>query len=265
MIRLVATDVDGTLVQESTSGLNPEYFQVIRQLTAQGIQVIVASGRPLPSIAQLFAPVEDVVWIVADGGATTQTQAGITQTGSIPREWVAQLWQDMSQVPGGDGMICGAQQVYIPQGNTPMHAIARDHYKMNVVVQKGWHDIPEEPTGKVTLFHKEQIEAHAQTYIIPKWKDRLSMVIAGEWWLDCMLADVTKATALKALMAQHGYEASQLMASGDNMNDCDMIALAGVGLAVENARDQVKAVAQRVIPGYAQDGVLQEWKKLLKP
>lgn len=264
MIQLLVTDVDGTLVKEGSSELNPEYLQVIRQLSAQGMQMVVASGRPLPSIVNLFRPVVDLLWIVADGGAVIQTQEGITHAGAIPREWVGELWQDMSKVPGGDGMICGTEQVYIPHAETAMHKVARDHYKMNVVVQQGWGDIPEEPTGKVTLFHQENIEEYAQSHIIPKWKDKLTMVIAGEWWLDCMLAGVTKATALETLMEKHGYQASQMMASGDNMNDCDMLRLAGVSLAVDNARDQVKAVADRVIPGFAQDGVLQEWKKLLK-
>ena len=57
MIRIVATDVDGTVVKESAGSINPEYYEVIRKLHKQGIQVVIASGRPYSSLFALFAPV----------------------------------------------------------------------------------------------------------------------------------------------------------------------------------------------------------------
>lgn len=264
MIKLVASDVDGTLVQEGANQLHPEYYQVIRQLKEKGIQVVVASGRPYPSILNLFRPVEDLVWFVADGGATIKTTGDVTVTGEFPQDWAKELWQDMSQVPGAEGMICCLDQVYVPHKQGALYDLAKNHYKMNVVAQQGWQDIPPVTTAKISLFHQTNIQGYADSHIRPKWQGKINMVIAGEWWLDCMMPTVNKATALETIMQQHGYQASQLMASGDNFNDLEMITLAEVGLAVSSAREEVKAAANRVIGNFENHGVLEEWKKLLE-
>lgn len=50
MIKLIATDIDGTLLEEGTLDLNPEYYDVIRELRKRGVLVIAASGRQRASI-----------------------------------------------------------------------------------------------------------------------------------------------------------------------------------------------------------------------
>ena len=90
------------------------------------------------------------------------------------------------------------------------------------------------------------------------------MSIAGEWWLDCVMPGVNKGTALQKMMDITGIKASEVLATGDNPNDLEMIKLAGTGLAVATAHPFVKEAAKRIIPSYTEDGVLQEWKKLLE-
>jgi len=66
---------------------------------------------------------------------------------------------------------------------------------------------------------------------------------------------VSKGTALAGLAAQLGLSAEQVMAIGDQENDLPMIRWAGLGLAMGNAIQAVKAVASAVIPPVSQDGV----------
>ena len=68
MIKLIATDVDGTLVKDGTMTINPEYMTVIRKLTELGITFVVCSGRQYDSERKLFEPVKDLVYFVSDGG-----------------------------------------------------------------------------------------------------------------------------------------------------------------------------------------------------
>ena len=63
-IKLVCSDVDGTLVEEGKSGLNPEYYDEIRRLKEKGIMFAVVSGRSYAGASPLFAPViDDVIFI----------------------------------------------------------------------------------------------------------------------------------------------------------------------------------------------------------
>ena len=61
MIKLIATDIDGTLLEEGTLDLNPEYYDVIRELRKRGVLVIAASGRQRASIEKVFTDRKSVV------------------------------------------------------------------------------------------------------------------------------------------------------------------------------------------------------------
>lgn len=64
MIKLIASDIDGTLVENSTAVLHPEMFDLIKKLKQKGILFCAASGRQYHSIANMFEPVKDdiVFW-----------------------------------------------------------------------------------------------------------------------------------------------------------------------------------------------------------
>ncbi len=262
MIKLVATDVDGTLVRESTLNLNPEYYDVIRALHAKGIKVVMASGRQYESIRKLIEPVQDLVWFIADGGATIKMDGGLESVKEIPREWVKKAWRDVSNIPGMECALGSATKSYIPFKGTELYDRMID-YGFDMEVLGGWDKLPEEPISKISLYHPTEIQRYSDKYFIPRWENKLHMSIAGEWWLDCLMPNVNKGTALQKIMDYLGVTAEEVLATGDNPNDLEMIRLAGTGLAVATAHPRVKEAADGIIPSFTEDGVLQEWKKLL--
>ena len=73
MIKLIASDLDETLLPEGTFDLNPEYFEVIRELKRKGILFVASSGRHSSSIRRLFRCVEnDVVRFAGSVGSPDQ-------------------------------------------------------------------------------------------------------------------------------------------------------------------------------------------------
>ena len=68
MIKLVASDIDGTLLPEGTAQINPEIFEVIRKLKEKDILFAAASGRHYTSMSKLFEPVKhDMIFITENG------------------------------------------------------------------------------------------------------------------------------------------------------------------------------------------------------
>lgn len=264
MIKLVVTDVDGTIVQESVGGLNPEYFDVIRKLHKQGIKVVIASGRSYSSLYNLFKPVEDIVWFVADGGTAIKTTGELEIVSKIPNDIAQELLEDVLNIPDDktDIIYCGEKKVYSPDETTEMYAKLRDEYKMNLEVFD--KKVPDDSCLKIAVYHPENIEKLAKEYILPKWKGKLHVVISGEWWCDCIPFGANKATALQIILDRLGIDKENVLATGDNMNDYEMIELAGTAYAVSTAREELKAIADKVIDNYENHGVLNEWKKLLK-
>ena len=67
MIKLIASDIDGTLVPDGTAEIDPRMFDVIKKLKECGIIYVGASGRQFASMARLFAPVcEDIYYITPE-------------------------------------------------------------------------------------------------------------------------------------------------------------------------------------------------------
>ena len=65
MIKLIASDLDGTLLKEGTMDINPEIYDIIRKLKAKGIVFAAVSGREYDSIERVFAPVKDDIYFIA--------------------------------------------------------------------------------------------------------------------------------------------------------------------------------------------------------
>ena len=70
MIKLVATDIDGTLIRESSSVLPEEICDLIRELRKRDIYFAAASGRQYMGLKRLFAPVADQMLFISENGST---------------------------------------------------------------------------------------------------------------------------------------------------------------------------------------------------
>ena len=69
MIKLVASDLDGTLLLHKAQSLPEEIFSLIRQLEELGIMFVAASGRQYPNMTKLFAPVASEISYISENGA----------------------------------------------------------------------------------------------------------------------------------------------------------------------------------------------------
>lgn len=68
MIKLVVSDIDGTLLSEGTTKVKLELFEIIRELKARGVMFAAASGRQYASMRHVFAPVANDIIFIAENG-----------------------------------------------------------------------------------------------------------------------------------------------------------------------------------------------------
>ena len=94
MIKLIVSDIDGTLVKDGTLDINPEYMDVIRKLTEKGIHFVACSGRQYSSEKQLFAPVKDIISYISDGGTLIRTSDKILKVHTLSDE----IWKNMARM-----------------------------------------------------------------------------------------------------------------------------------------------------------------------
>ena len=246
--------------------INPEYFSVIKEFSKKGVRFIVASGRHTVSVNKLFAPVLDDISIISQNGNIIVDNGVPEVLHPIPMEWAQEFWEDIAKFKdeGLEGKLDFAGGTYCPESGTPMHNILVNEYKYNTVAV-GYGALPEEAYSMMTIFHPTPgvVEKYKSDYFDAKWQDRIDLLPSGKWWVDCVMKDCSKGSALIDYCRRAGIDLKDTIAFGDNINDISMITAAGVGYAVSNSRPEVQSAADRVIPGFEENGVLQELKKIL--
>lgn len=264
MVKLIMTDIDGTLIPDGTMDINPEYFEVIEKLVEKGIIFVVASGRHMSSVKKVFAPVLDKIWVASQNGNVLTYHGKSRIIKSIPQEWGREMWRQFSKLKGVEGVLDTATEMYCPFEETSMYKILADEYHFNVTGTGGWNQVPEEDFSMMTLYHPQSAENICKELVEDKWKGKLEFLTSGKYWVDIVMPEVGKGTALEEICRQLGIAPEETIAFGDNLNDISMIQSAGKGYAVNTAREETKKAADEVIPGYAENGVLEVLKTFLQ-
>ena len=245
MVKLIMTDIDGTLIPDGTMDINPEYFEVIEKLVEKGIIFVVASGRHMSSVKKVFAPVLDKIWVASQNGNVLTYHGKSRIIKSIPQEWGREMWRQFSKLKGVEGVLDTATEMYCPFEETSMYKILADEYHFNVTGTGGWNQVPEEDFSMMTLYHPQSAENICKELVEDKWKGKLEFLTSGKYWVDIVMPEVGKGTALEEICSQLGIAPEETIAFGDNLNDISMIQSAGKGYAVNTAREETKKAAKK--------------------
>lgn len=257
MIKLIATDIDGTLVKDSTPEIYPEMLDFIREWTDRGGYFCVASGRQYYSIAHMFEQVSDRLIYVAENGAHVRYRNQDILVKEMRREYVEGI---MAQLRGYyadcDVVVSSSGGSLLESTNDKFLKFFTEGYHNKYRIVK---DVLAEQTDilKIAIYREGSIRVLGESVLIPQWQDKVKTCMAGEEWVDFMDASVDKGNGLRVVQAHLGVTAAETMAFGDNDNDIGMLAAAGESYAVANARDSVKACAKHVCPPYYEKGVYQ--------
>ena len=90
MIKLILSDVDGTLLQRGEGAFDEHVFDVVDKLHAKGIHFAAASGRGYGDLNRLFAPVKDKMAFVCSDGAMTIVDGSVLEINAMDREKVGE-------------------------------------------------------------------------------------------------------------------------------------------------------------------------------
>lgn len=257
MIKMIATDVDGTLVKESSREVYPELFDSIRALVDQGVYFVIASGRQYGSISKMFAGAERELYYIAENGAHIlkgEKTIGLTK---MKREDVEEIMQDLRKYYPSCHVVASAPEgSFLESRDKAFIDLIKNQYRNEVTLVE---DILKSDVEyvKLAIYQKGSIRQLGESNLIPKWEKRVKTCMAGEEWVDFMDYSVDKGNALKVLQKQLHILPEETMVFGDNANDVGMIRAAGESYAVENAVAAVKEAAKHSCPSYLKKGVYQ--------
>lgn len=230
-IRMVCSDLDGTLLQYGRITLEPEIYALIRELAGRGILFCPASGRQYTSLRALFAPVADCcAFLCENGGVLYRDEACIGKT-PMPRDMAEAIARDMWTRSDGQGevMLSGQNCAYLMErGLGMLHRIQEIGNRYQIIRDPS--EVPEDIV-KVSVYLHEGVEKYADRFV-PRWQ-QANCAVAGPYWIDTTLAN--KGTGVQALCRVLGVDPGAVMAFGDNYNDTAMLDLVGTPYIMDSA------------------------------
>lgn len=261
MIKLIASDIDGTLVRDGGHELNPELYEVILKLREKGVQFAAASGRQWASVESVFDPIKEKIFYLSENGAYVGCHGRSLFVNPIERRTVLEMIEDVRKFPDLEALISGPDVAYLETGDEEFLDWLINGYKYKAKWVEDLTKLDSEII-KIAVYRKSGVESNTR-FLREKYGNRLKMTISGDMWLDCMKPGITKGYAIKLLQDSLEIKPEETMAFGDQLNDVEMLNQAYYSFAVGNAREEVKAAARFQTDTNVNDGVLKILKLLL--
>lgn len=241
MIKLIACDLDGTLLRNGAQTLNPEIYDLILKLKEKEIHFVATSGRQLASQRNLFSPIADEISYIAENGAVCICDNEIIASFSMDQDLAFRIIQSIKTQPDCVAVVSGTTTCYMEPGNDELfyHVSQVLHNKTAIVPD--FSEIPE-PIVKISFFDRSGTYAAAD-YFKERFQKEIKVVTSGNDWIDFVQFGVNKGSALRILLEQLGISPEEMIAFGDQENDLEMLALAGRSYAMASAKQEVKEIA----------------------
>lgn len=237
MLRLAASDIDGTLLTGGARTLSPRQLACIRALRRAGVWFCAASGRQYHSLRSLFAPVADDIAYLCENGAIVYVDGAPVYRCPMPRSDALTIAAQILAQEQCEVLISGANVSYLLPKDPAYPDRIRYFSGNNVALVRRMEDIQEDIL-KVSAYCRDGA-ARYRPLLGEPWQARYSVAIAGEQWLDFTRAD--KGAGLAALCRFLGAAPGETAAFGDNFNDVSMLDQAGRPFVMETAHPALLA------------------------
>lgn len=238
MIKIIASDMDGTLLLNGCQQVSDRAISIIKQLHDKGILFVAASGRQYPNLYRNFKDVAKHMAFICENGSLVMYQDEVLYKSAMASEIAKNLCEAIYERTGCEVLISGQNTSYLlPKTDSYIHRM-KSIVKNNVVVVNSLQDIPEDII-KISVYEKEGI-SHSASYFTSLFGDKLKATISGESWLDFVNPLVNKGAALSHLLDYLSLSPDEAMAFGDNYNDLEMLSLVSYGYVMENAVPDIK-------------------------
>ncbi|MFI5684077.1 Cof-type HAD-IIB family hydrolase [Streptomyces sp. NPDC051636] len=262
-IRLVVTDMDGTLLDDAKripEGLWP----MLGELRRRGVLFSPASGRQYATLARQFAEAADGMVFIAENGTYVVRDGVELSSDPLDRSVVAGLARTVRRLVAGGvdvgAVVCGKRSAYVERTDEAFLAEVRQYYVEHRIVE----DVTavDDDVIKVALFDFGPAE-RSTAPALDAFSATHQVVVSGEHWVDVMNPTANKGAALRGLQRELGITPAQTMVFGDYLNDLEMLDAAEWSFAMAGAHPEVIRRARHLAPSNNDNGVLRTIARVL--
>jgi tRNA threonylcarbamoyl adenosine modification protein (Sua5/YciO/YrdC/YwlC family) len=257
-VRLLALDLDGTIIGDGVQ-VSPRVREALRRALDAGVRVTLASGRPFGQMRLLASDLGIHEPLICYQGAVVQDpgSAEVYFRRGVPLH-LAREFVDFAHQRGWELCAFVDERLYV-ENVTPLVRFYAEYgpikEELNPVGDLGAF-LSRDPIKLIVVIDVEQA-ARVNDLLQERFAGRLRIVRSFDCFVEGTNLAASKGQALSFLAQKLGVAQAETMAIGDNDNDADMVAWAGLGVAMGNASPKVKAAAEYVAPPIEEDGAAE--------
>ncbi|WP_040210215.1 sugar-phosphatase [Clostridium polynesiense] len=256
MYKLIAVDMDGTLLKEDKT-ISEETINAINRAKAKGIKIVLASGRPMDGIKKYLKQLDLIgkdEYALSFNGVLVQNTLteDIVVRNTIKGKDYKEL-HELSEELGvnihaftNKGCVTPKMSKYsILEGSInkiPVHIMPMD-------------DIKDEDVMKVMMVDESEILDKAIDSLPKELYEQYTIVRSAPYFLEFFNKKSNKGEGIRSLADSLGIKQEEVICLGDAGNDLHMIQYAGLGVAMGNAFDEAKEIADYVTKTNEENGV----------
>ncbi len=238
-IKMIVTDLDGSLLNDQKE-LPADFWNVEKTLRNMGIDLVIASGRPLHNIAKEFEKIQDHTYFISDNGSYIVYRGEELLTISLGQSILKEFIEVTRQIPHAHPVLCGKHMAFVEDHGEAFLKVALQYYREYEIVD----DLNQvtEPILKISVCDLDNAQTNSYPFF-KAYEDKYRVAVSGPNWLDLTEFEADKGNAVKVLQDRLQINYNETMVFGDYLNDLGMMKSGKFSYAMQNARAEVIAAA----------------------
>ena len=257
MIKLIATDMDGTLLNEKGE-INKEFIEVFNKLKEKNIIFCAASGRQYYNLLEKFNETKEDMLFIAENGSYVGYKGEEVFSKTLSLDLAKEFLEVTRGIEEAYPVYCGKRCAYIENDDKRLIKEIEKYYAEYQIVD----DLSkiDDEILKFTICDFISSEKNSFKYF-KKYMDVAKVTVSGEIWLDICNKEVNKGVAIQKVQEKFNITKEETMVFGDYLNDVELLQSAGYSFAMENAHEDLKKIAKYRAKSNVENGVLEAIKE----
>lgn len=264
MIKLIATDMDGTFLNSHNDYDRERFDHVYDQLKQLGIRFMVASGNQYQQIRSFFPHQNDEMVYASDNGAFIFDKGQLVLSSSFKPTVIRQIVDYLLTLDDVDFLLNGVKAGYMLKSCSPVFKKMMYKYNYSVQEMDDFAELPDDQYGEISLFigDYDRITRLCRQFNQHFGKDA-EAVASGQGAMDIIIPGVNKGYALKHLLEKWGLQPDELLVFGDSDNDQQMMQCTSHSYGMAKCSPLIAQLAHHRAPSNDESGVLQVLEQLV--
>jgi len=265
MKKLISLDIDGTLYT-SDKKISPETKKALLRAQEKGCILVLASGRPTAGLVPIAEQLEmekfHGMLLAYNGGVVIDCTTGEKIfSKEIPNNLSKKLLKSLEKFPVNP-IVDDGETIYTTDAESFQVPYESQSNHLKIKIVENVHDAVNFSPAKILIAAPAEILQENIPAISKGFKGELDFVLSAPFYLEATMPGISKADALKKACEVLELSTEDIIAFGDAQNDIPMFEVAGYGVAMGNACEELKKLAKEITATNDEDGIARALEKL---